>query len=164
MSDFVPKKVCLWGILLLYFTQKKSAAEAHRILFETYDVYTLSETTCKDWFIRFKNNDFDIEDKEHSGTPKKFEDEELEVIFVAASHQTGLDMRSMTQRLIKVGIKGGGGQAWAEAWLLVTMMHLAHPKVAQPKLGTLWPQVYLCWTGLTGEPVEALLHEYSCQV
>ena len=52
MSDFVPKKVYLQGILLHYFIQKKSAAEAHRILVE--------KTTHRDWFRHFKNNDFDV--------------------------------------------------------------------------------------------------------
>ena len=33
-----------------------------------------------DWFRRFKNNDFKLEDKERSGAPKKFEDKELEEI------------------------------------------------------------------------------------
>ena len=31
---------------------------------------------------------------------------------------------------MKVGIKGVGGQAWAEARALVTIMHLAHLKEA----------------------------------
>ncbi|KAG5322384.1 MOS1T transposase, partial [Pseudoatta argentina] len=29
----------------------------------------LSDTTCRDWFRRFKNNDFELEDKERSGAP-----------------------------------------------------------------------------------------------
>lgn len=78
MSKFVPSKEYLRGILLHYFIQKKSAAEAHRILVETYGEHALSETTCRDWFRRFKNNDFDLGDKERSGAPRKFEDEELE--------------------------------------------------------------------------------------
>ncbi|EFN77431.1 hypothetical protein EAI_13541, partial [Harpegnathos saltator] len=49
--------------------QKKSAAETHRILVETYGDYALLETTCRDWFRRFKNNDFDVEDKERSDAP-----------------------------------------------------------------------------------------------
>ena len=28
----------------------------------------------------------------------------------------------------------------------VSMMQLAHPKVAQPKPGAFWPEVCLCWT------------------
>ena len=50
------------------------------ILVETYDDYALSETTYRDWFRCFKNNVFDVEDKERFGAPKKFEDEELEAL------------------------------------------------------------------------------------
>ncbi|KAG5313023.1 MOS1T transposase, partial [Pseudoatta argentina] len=78
MSKFVTNKVYLRGILLHYFIQKKSAAEAHRILVQTYGDNALSDTTCRDWFRRFKNNDFELEDKERSGAPKKFQDKELE--------------------------------------------------------------------------------------
>ena len=80
MSNFVPKKESLREILLHYLTLKKSAAEAHGILFETYGQHALSEITCRDWFRCFKNNDFDFEDKERSGAPRKFEDKELEAL------------------------------------------------------------------------------------
>ncbi|GBN14931.1 Mariner Mos1 transposase [Araneus ventricosus] len=39
------------------------ATEAHRILVETYGDHALSETTCRGWCRCFKNNDFDVEDK-----------------------------------------------------------------------------------------------------
>lgn len=78
MSSFVPSKEYLRGILLHYFIQKKSAAESHRILVETYKEHALSETTCRDWFLSFKNDDFDLGDRERSGAPKKFQDKELE--------------------------------------------------------------------------------------
>ena len=74
----MPKKMYLRGILLHYFIQKKSAAEEQKILVETYGDHALSEAICRDWFRRFKNNDFDVEYREHSGTPKNFEDEKLE--------------------------------------------------------------------------------------
>ncbi|KAG5321119.1 MOS1T transposase, partial [Pseudoatta argentina] len=77
MSKFVPNKVYLRGILLHYFIQKKSAAEAHRILVQTYG-----------WFRRFKNNDFQLEDKERSGAPKKFQDKELEQLLDEDPSQT----------------------------------------------------------------------------
>ena len=70
----------LCGILLLYFIQKKSAAEVPRILVETYSNDALSETTCRDWFRHFKNNDFNVKDKECSSAPKKFENKELEAL------------------------------------------------------------------------------------
>ncbi|KAG5317273.1 MOS1T transposase, partial [Pseudoatta argentina] len=88
MSIFVPNKVYLRGILLHYFIQKKSAAEVHRILVQTYDDNALSDTTCRDWFRRFKNNDFQLEDKERSGAPKKFQDKELEQLLDEDPSQT----------------------------------------------------------------------------
>lgn len=88
MASFVPSKEYLRGILLHYFIQKKSAAQAHKILVETYGEHALSETTCRDWFRRFKNNDFNLGDKERSGAPKKFEDEELEELLNQDSCQT----------------------------------------------------------------------------
>ncbi|GFS63185.1 putative DD41D transposase [Trichonephila clavipes] len=53
------------------FIQRKSAAKAHRILVETYGDNALSETAGRDWFQRFKNNDFELKDIERSGTSKK---------------------------------------------------------------------------------------------
>jgi len=68
--NFRAKKEYLRGILLHYFIFKKSAAEVeHRILLQTYGEHALSETT--DWFRHFKNNDFYVKDKEHSGATKK---------------------------------------------------------------------------------------------
>ena len=54
MSVFVPNKVYLQGILLHYFIQNNFAAEAHWINVETYGENSLSDTTCRDWFRRFK--------------------------------------------------------------------------------------------------------------
>ena len=51
-----------------YFIQKKSAAEAHTILVETYNGHALSEKTYRYRFRCLKNNDFDADDKECSGT------------------------------------------------------------------------------------------------
>ncbi|KAG5307856.1 MOS1T transposase, partial [Pseudoatta argentina] len=88
VSKFVPNKVYLRGSLLHYFIQKKSAAEAHRILVQTYGDNALSDTTCRDWFRRFKNNDFELEDKERSGALKKFQDKELEQLLDEDPSQT----------------------------------------------------------------------------
>ncbi|GFY00466.1 hypothetical protein TNCV_1665051 [Trichonephila clavipes] len=42
---------------------QKSAAEAHRMLLNTYGEAAISERTCREWFQRFKNGDFDVEDQ-----------------------------------------------------------------------------------------------------
>ncbi|KAG5313940.1 MOS1T transposase, partial [Pseudoatta argentina] len=94
MSKFVPDKVFLRGVLLHYFNMNKSAAEAHRILVQTYGDNALSDTTCRDWFRRFKNNDFELEDKERSGAPKKFQDKELEQLLDEDPSQTLSELNS----------------------------------------------------------------------
>ncbi|KAG5318729.1 MOS1T transposase, partial [Pseudoatta argentina] len=75
----------------------KSAAEAHRILVQTYDDNALSDTTCRDWFRRFKNNDFELEDKERSGAPKTFQDKELEQLLDEDPSQTLSELGKILQ-------------------------------------------------------------------
>ena len=56
---------------MIYFLNlKKSAAEAHRLFVERYGEVVRS---CREWFRKFKNGEFDIEDKERSGRPKVYE-------------------------------------------------------------------------------------------
>ena len=54
---------------------------------ETYGEAALSERSCREWFQKFKNGEFDIEDKERSGRPKVYEDAELEAILNQHSWQ-----------------------------------------------------------------------------
>ena len=42
-----------------------------------YGEHALSETTCRDWFRRFKNGDLDLSNKGRGKPPKEFEDAEL---------------------------------------------------------------------------------------
>ena len=78
MSNFVPEKVFLQGVLLHYHNMTKTAAESHRILVGVYGKHALAERTCQKWFARFNSGDFVLEDEERPGQPEKFEDEELE--------------------------------------------------------------------------------------
>jgi len=53
---------------------KKFAAETHRLFVEAYGNAALSEKSCRESFQKFKNGEFDVEDKERSGRPKVYED------------------------------------------------------------------------------------------
>ena len=63
MSNFVPSNMHLREVLLHYLILKKTAAESHRLLVEAYSDHALSETTCRDWFKRFKSGDFDLDNR-----------------------------------------------------------------------------------------------------
>lgn len=70
MSVYVPNSRHLREVLLFCYNLKKNAVEAHRMLSETYGDAALSERTCREWFQRFKNGDFDVEDKHGGGREK----------------------------------------------------------------------------------------------
>lgn len=77
MQNHIPTKQHLREALLFCYNLKKSAAEAHQLMKEAYSEHALSEPTCREWYRRFKANDFGVQDKERSGQPKKFEDDDL---------------------------------------------------------------------------------------
>ena len=66
---------------------KKSAAEAHRMLSNIYGEAAISKRTCREWFQRFKNGDFVVEDRHSGGREKVFEDAELEALLEQDSCQ-----------------------------------------------------------------------------
>jgi len=87
---------------------KKSAAEVHRMLSNTYDEAAISETTCREWFQRFENGDFDVEDRHSGGRKKVFEDAELEALLEQDSCQNQKELaRSLgvTQQAISKLLK-----------------------------------------------------------
>ena len=43
MSNFVPEKVFLHGVLVHYFNMKKTAAESHRVSVKVYGEHALAE-------------------------------------------------------------------------------------------------------------------------
>ncbi|KAG5323721.1 MOS1T transposase, partial [Pseudoatta argentina] len=76
---YEPNSRHLREILIFCFNMKKSTAEAHRML-PTYGEAAISERTCREWFQRFKNGDFDVEDRHSGGREKVFEDAKLEAL------------------------------------------------------------------------------------
>ncbi|GFW75207.1 mariner Mos1 transposase [Trichonephila clavipes] len=74
MSAYEPNSRHLREVLMLCFNMKKSAAEAHRMLSNTYGEATISERTFREWFQRFKNGDFDVEDQHGIWTLEPLQD------------------------------------------------------------------------------------------
>jgi len=63
MSSFELNKRHMRELSIYFFNLKKSVAEAHRLLVETYNDAVLSERSCREWFQKFKNGEFDIEQR-----------------------------------------------------------------------------------------------------
>ena len=90
MPSFEPNKRHLRELLIYFFNLKKSAA--HRLLVEAYGEAALSERNGREWFQKFKNGEFDVEDKERSGRLKVYEDAELEALLNEDPCQTQKDL------------------------------------------------------------------------
>lgn len=67
-------KIAFRYSLLLLFDLKKSIADAHQKLLETYGDALPSYLNCRFWFQRFKSDGFDVNNKERI---KKYEDNGL---------------------------------------------------------------------------------------
>ena len=61
MSVYEPNSRHLREVLIFCFNMKKSVAEAHRMLSNTYGEAAINERTYREWFQRFKNGDFDVQ-------------------------------------------------------------------------------------------------------
>ncbi|KXJ75836.1 hypothetical protein RP20_CCG010945 [Aedes albopictus] len=88
MSEFMPKSRHPREVLLFRFITKKSAVKVHRMLSDTYGEAAFSARTGREWFQRFKNGDFDVEDRHGSGRDKVFKDEDLEALLDQDAFQT----------------------------------------------------------------------------
>lgn len=113
MTSFIPKKAHLREALLFCFHLKRSAAESHRMLSEAYGNHALSETCCREWFKQFKMGDFDLQDKQRPGQPKRFSDEDLEKVLIKDRSQTietmseviNVNKSTISRRLKAIGYK-----------------------------------------------------------
>ena len=97
--------------LLFCFNLKKSAAESHRMLVEAYGDNALSETTCRDWFRRFNDDNFDLSDKKRENRPRKIEDCQLQALLdeddtqsqKMLAEQLGVSQAAISMRLHAMG-------------------------------------------------------------
>jgi len=107
MSNFVLTKH-LREVLIFCFNWKKSAVEAHRMLVEVYDDTAPTNKSCREWFQRFKDRDFSVEDKPHSEQSKKFEDKKLEALLEEDQSQTQEELAEslrVTQQVVSVRLR-----------------------------------------------------------
>ena len=112
MSHFVPNNRHLREVLLFFFHSKKTAAEALRELQEVHGDADLSETTCRDWFRRFKDGDFDVDGRPREGRSKIFEYAGLEALLnedLCQTHEElalalGVTFQTIFKRLHALGM------------------------------------------------------------
>ncbi|EFN77728.1 Histone-lysine N-methyltransferase SETMAR, partial [Harpegnathos saltator] len=108
---FVLTKQHLREVLIFCFNWKKSAAEVHRMLVEVYGDAAPTDKSCREWFRRFKDGDYSVEERPRSGQPKKFEDKELEALLEKDQSQTQEELAEslrVTQQAAPVRLRDMG--------------------------------------------------------
>jgi len=86
-------------------------AEAHRMLVEVYGDTAPTDKSYREWFRRFKDGDFSVEDKPRSGQPKKFEDKKLEALLEEDQSQTQEELAEslgVIQQVVSVRLRAMG--------------------------------------------------------
>ena len=88
MSNFVPGNYDLRTALIFCYHLKKTAAELHRMLVEAHGEHALGKSQCFEWFKKFRSGNFDVRNEERGRPPKKFQDNELQVLLDEDDAQT----------------------------------------------------------------------------
>ena len=63
--------------MLYEFNQGKNATDAARSICSVYGEGAVDIRTCKNWFVRFRAGDWDLNDKERPGRPVETDDDIL---------------------------------------------------------------------------------------
>lgn len=74
--------------ILFAFQMGKNGAEAHDLINSTLGENSVSLSTIKKWFAKFRSGNFSLEDSPRPGAEKKFEDEQLESLLNENPAQT----------------------------------------------------------------------------
>ena len=110
----------MWKALLFCFNLKKSAAESHRMLVEAYGDNALSKTTCRDWFRRFNDDNFDLSNKKRENRPRKVENCQLQALLDEDDTQSQkmlAEQLGVSQAVISMRLHAMGKVQKIEKWV-----------------------------------------------
>jgi histone-lysine N-methyltransferase SETMAR len=74
--------------IIFVFQLKKSGAKAANMICSALGEDAVMHKTCKKWYQRFRSGDFELSNRERTGQPKKFDDDELEQLLSENSAQS----------------------------------------------------------------------------
>ena len=89
------------------------------MLVEVYNDSAPSDKTCREWFRRFKSDNFDMKNKERSGQPRACEDKELQALDEDPRQTQKLaETLNCTQSVISDRLKALGKVYKKRKWVL----------------------------------------------
>ena len=129
----MPNNRHLQEVLIFFFHSKKTAIEAHRELQKVYEDVALSRTTCRDWFRRFKDGDFDVDDRPRGEKPRTFEDADVIYYELLKPNETITGKRYRTQLMrLSQALREKRQQYEQKHEKVIPQHDNARPHVAEP--------------------------------
>lgn len=106
-----PEKIHLRHCMLYEFRQGKKATEATATICSVYGEDALSVRVCQQWFVKFRNNNFDLEDEQRSGKPRQLTSDDLQALLDENPRQSTrelaetlhVDQSTVARRLHEMG-------------------------------------------------------------
>jgi len=87
------------------------------MLVETYGDNALSETTCRDWFRRFNDDNFDLSDKKRENRPRTVENCQLQAFLDEVDHKKCLPSNWVSQAAISMRLHAMGKVQKVGKWV-----------------------------------------------
>ena len=92
MDCQVDKKSHFRHLLLFAFNRGQKASEATRDICAVYGKDAIAERTARDWFARFKHDNFDLNDAPRSGGPAEMDEDQLGHLLKEDGRQTSREV------------------------------------------------------------------------
>ena len=97
--------------VLYEFHQGKNATKAAEAICSVYGLNAVNDHTCRRWFERFRNGNFDLEDEQRSGRPKEMVADDLQALLdqdpsqstSELATQLNVDQSTISRRLNGMG-------------------------------------------------------------
>src|SRR5262245_269587 len=80
LSKITPENNHLRHCMLYEFRKRKKATGATAAICSVYGEDALSVRVCQQWFIKFRNNNFDLEDEQRPGNRLQFMSNDLQAL------------------------------------------------------------------------------------
>ncbi|XP_066247087.1 histone-lysine N-methyltransferase SETMAR-like [Euwallacea similis] len=85
------QKLHLRHLLLHYYHKGKNAVQATKKICAVCAKDTVSERTVREWFVKFRGGEFNLEDRQRSGRPSSVDDDQIKVLITQNPRSTTHD-------------------------------------------------------------------------
>ena len=75
-------------IMLFYYRKGKNATQSCKKICSVYGADAVDDSTCRKWFRRFREGNFDVKDASRPGRPSTTDDDEIKTLITADRHTT----------------------------------------------------------------------------